>query len=108
QRPDATFWIANGLAETFGWSRQRLAAARESIIQRGYIRRLRAASNNQPALYRWSSLARGRRVYVEYRCKKSDTPTRPPHESHASRPPRMTAQGSGTCVKKCGSVLTRP
>src|SRR5262249_38560113 len=54
QGPDATFWIANGLAETFGWSRQRLAAARESIIQRGYVRRLRAAANNQPALYRWA------------------------------------------------------
>jgi hypothetical protein len=38
QGPDATFWIANGLAETFGWSRQRLAAARVSIIQRGYVR----------------------------------------------------------------------
>jgi hypothetical protein len=55
QWPDATFWTANGLAETFGWSRQRLAAARESIIQRGYVRRVRAATNNQPALYRWCS-----------------------------------------------------
>jgi hypothetical protein len=61
QGPDATFWIANGLAETFGWSRPRLAAARESIIQRGYVWRLRAASNNQPALYRWSGLAKEER-----------------------------------------------
>ena len=51
--PDATFWIANRLSETFGWSRQRLAATRESIIQRGYVRRLRSATNNEPALYRW-------------------------------------------------------
>jgi hypothetical protein len=55
QKPDSTFWIANGLAETFGWSRQRLAATRESIIRRGYVYRLRHASNNLPALYRWTS-----------------------------------------------------
>ena len=53
QGPDATFMAANGLAETFGWSRQRLAAARESLIRRGYFRRVRQAASNQAALYRW-------------------------------------------------------
>jgi Bifunctional DNA primase/polymerase, N-terminal len=94
-KPDATFWITNGLAETFGWSRQRLAAARESIIRRGYVRRLRTASNNAPALYRWdrarlstetsplgllrstSKQKGGARAkgWVEDRCLISDTPT---------------------------------
>lgn len=32
-KPDATFWVTNGMAETFGWSRQRLAAARRSLLQ---------------------------------------------------------------------------
>ena len=57
---DATFWVANGLAEMFGWSRQRLAAARESLIWRGYFWRLRQATNNQPALYRWKRAAKRR------------------------------------------------
>jgi hypothetical protein len=76
-KPDATFWITNGLAEIFGWSRQRLAAARESIMQRGYVRRLRHATNNTPALYRWLPRPKQeeRKVLVEDRCKKSDTPT---------------------------------
>jgi hypothetical protein len=52
-KPDATFWVTNGMAETFGWSRQRLAAARRSLLRRGYFWRLRHATNNEPALYRW-------------------------------------------------------
>jgi hypothetical protein len=51
--PDSAFMVANGLVEKFGWSRQRLAAARERLIQMRYLRRVRHASNNQPALYRW-------------------------------------------------------
>jgi hypothetical protein len=77
--PDSTFWVANGLSEVFGWSRPRFATAREKLIQLGYLYRLRHATNNQPALYRWKSpsriQAKRRGVLVEDRCKKSDTPT---------------------------------
>jgi hypothetical protein len=75
--PDSTFMVANGLAEAFGWTRNRLAAARESIIRQGYIRRLRHASNNSPALYRW--LPRPKQaesmVLVEDRWSELATPT---------------------------------
>jgi Bifunctional DNA primase/polymerase, N-terminal/Primase C terminal 1 (PriCT-1) len=54
--PDSTFWVADGLANTLGWRRQRLAAARNSLIQRGYLKRLRGANQyTGPALYRWLS-----------------------------------------------------
>ena len=53
QGPDATFMCANGLAETFGWHRIRLANARRSLIEMGYLRVLRTARQNTPALYRW-------------------------------------------------------
>jgi hypothetical protein len=75
--PDSTFMVANGLAEAFGWTRKRLAAARESIIRQGYIRRLRHASNNSPALYR--RLPRPKqaesKVLVEDRWSELATPT---------------------------------
>ena len=70
-KPDATFWITNGLHKVFGWKRERLAASRERIIQRGYVYRLRHAHTNAPALYPWSKGARGKggsKVYVEDRC----------------------------------------
>ena len=52
--PDATFWVANGLAKVLGWTRQRVASARRGLIERGYIRQVRAASGeNGAALYRW-------------------------------------------------------
>ena len=54
--PDSTFWVADGLADTLGWRRQKLAAARQSLIQRGYVKRLRGANQyTGPALYRWLS-----------------------------------------------------
>jgi hypothetical protein len=51
--PRATFMIANGLAEKFGWPRQRLAAARRCLIELGYIEQSRAATTGLAALYRW-------------------------------------------------------
>jgi hypothetical protein len=51
--PNSTFWVANGLAETLGWRRQRLADARTALIQLGYLKLMRAASQHGPALYRW-------------------------------------------------------
>jgi hypothetical protein len=59
QGPDSTFMIANGLSRTFGWGRQRLSSARELLIRRGYVRRLRSATYNEPALYRWLALRQG-------------------------------------------------
>ena len=57
--PDSTFMVANGLADTFGWSRKRLAAARYSLIQRGYIWQLRGSNQyTGRALYRWMSVSR--------------------------------------------------
>ena len=53
---NSTFWVADGLANTLGWRRQRLAAARHSLIQGGYIKRLRGGNQyTGPALYRWLS-----------------------------------------------------
>ena len=51
--PDATFMVANGLAERFGWWRKRLAAARHRLIQGGYLKMVRQAGQKVPALYRW-------------------------------------------------------
>jgi hypothetical protein len=53
--PDSTFMVANGLAEKFGWKRHTLAAARESLIGRGYLKPVRQASQHMPGLYRWLS-----------------------------------------------------
>ncbi len=70
--PDSTFWVADGLAGTLRWRRQRLAAARHSLIQRGYIKRLRGGNQyTGPALYRWHR--QRRRVYVEDRCPDLDS-----------------------------------
>jgi hypothetical protein len=52
--PDRTFWIANGLADTFGWTVKRLAAARNHLVRGEYVRRLRHAADGSPALYRWT------------------------------------------------------
>jgi hypothetical protein len=54
QKPDAAFMIANGLAETLGWSRQRLAKVRARIAENGYLAPVRKATTGRPALFRWS------------------------------------------------------
>jgi hypothetical protein len=51
--PDSIFMVANGLAERFGWWRQRLAAARRRLIRGGYLKVVRLAGQQTPALYRW-------------------------------------------------------
>jgi bifunctional DNA primase/polymerase-like protein len=53
QGPNATFMCANGLAQTFGWSRLRLAAARKYLIEAGYFKPVRNAGEGTPALFRW-------------------------------------------------------
>jgi hypothetical protein len=48
------FMIANALATKFGWGDKRLAAARNRILELGYVQEVRAASSAYgPALYRW-------------------------------------------------------
>ena len=54
QGPWSTFMVANGLAETFGWTRKRLAAVRRNLIQMGYIAAVRQAAQGIPALYKWA------------------------------------------------------
>jgi hypothetical protein len=52
--PDSTFWIANGLAEYFGWRRHRLAAARSRLIEMGRIVQIQKPHQGSNALYRWA------------------------------------------------------
>jgi|GEM_PF-725893 hypothetical protein len=50
----AVFWIANGLAENFGWTRQRFVQAREHLIDLGYIAKIKKAWSTSPAEYIWA------------------------------------------------------
>ena len=54
QGPDALFMCANGLAETFGWTRKRLANARLRLIELGYFKPVRQAGYRTAALHRWT------------------------------------------------------
>jgi hypothetical protein len=54
QGPAATFLCANGLAERFGWTRQRLAAARHRLIDLGYLNLIRQAGRGHAAMFRWA------------------------------------------------------
>jgi Bifunctional DNA primase/polymerase, N-terminal len=47
------FMVANGLSEDFGWTRKRLASAREALIELGYIARIKPAWSGSPATYVW-------------------------------------------------------
>jgi len=51
--PDATFMVANGLAQRLGWCRERLVTARRRLIRSGYLTMVRQAGQHVPALYRW-------------------------------------------------------
>jgi hypothetical protein len=48
-----TFWIANGLAEKFGWTVKRLAAARSGLLKRKRVQLIRRPSQGHPARYVW-------------------------------------------------------
>ena len=51
--PNSAFIAANGLADTFGWTRKRLARAGKRL-EGTYLRMVRSPNaNNGPALYRW-------------------------------------------------------
>jgi hypothetical protein len=51
--PWASFMCANGMAETFGWTRKRLAEARHRLVELGHIELLRPAATGRTAVYRW-------------------------------------------------------
>jgi hypothetical protein len=66
QGPESTFMVANGLAEVFGWKRERLAAARSKLIELGYVKHVREASSKYgPALYRWLPRPKGYALALE-------------------------------------------
>ena len=54
QGSESTFWIANGLAENFGWRRHRFAAARSRLIELDYIVQIQKPFQGSNALYRWA------------------------------------------------------
>jgi hypothetical protein len=51
--PNSTFWIADGLADLWGWPRRKLSEARERLIKAGRIVRISRPRPGHPALYRW-------------------------------------------------------
>jgi hypothetical protein len=58
--PDEIFMVANGLAETLGFDRERLAKARSALVDLGYLEQVRAAVTGRPALFRWRQRGRGK------------------------------------------------
>jgi hypothetical protein len=50
----SNFWIANGLAEKFGWTVKRFTSAREHLIELGYVTMTRRPRQDHPALYAWA------------------------------------------------------
>ena len=50
----SSFWLANGLAEKFGWTVKRFARARERLIELGYIAMVKRAWSGSPASYIWA------------------------------------------------------
>jgi hypothetical protein len=50
-KPEAEFWIADGLAEKFGWSLYELRQARKKALEMGVIRLIRKSGFRRPALY---------------------------------------------------------
>ena len=53
QGPSAEFMITNSLNETFCWRVERLVAARNRLIELGYVRLVKPAWSRSPALYKW-------------------------------------------------------
>jgi hypothetical protein len=52
--PLAQFMVSNSLTEKLGWRRQRIAVARQRLIELRYIEQTRAASQHAPALFQWT------------------------------------------------------
>jgi hypothetical protein len=52
-KPNCHFWLADGLAEKFGWSVYDLRHARRRAIKMGIFRLVRRAGFRRPAVYTW-------------------------------------------------------
>jgi Bifunctional DNA primase/polymerase, N-terminal/Primase C terminal 1 (PriCT-1) len=52
-KPGSHFWLADGLAEKFGWSRQTLKQVRRRAVEMGAFRLVRRAGFKRPAVYTW-------------------------------------------------------
>jgi hypothetical protein len=51
--PDATFMIANGLAQGLGWPRRSIQDGRRLMLDQKLIECVRPPRKGHPALYRW-------------------------------------------------------
>jgi hypothetical protein len=60
-KPDAEFWLADGLAANFDWSLYQLREARRRAVNSGLFRRIRGATTGNPALYVFGKPKRGSR-----------------------------------------------
>jgi hypothetical protein len=54
----AQFWIANGLADNFGWALRRFTAARQRLVELGYVQQIRPPRQNHPAVFVWPGWTR--------------------------------------------------
>ena len=65
-RPNSTFWVADGLAKRLCWPRRKFLAARRKAINRGFIEMVSKPSQGHPALYRFGpAIRRGERSESE-------------------------------------------
>ena len=65
-RPNSTFWVADGLAKRLCWPRRKFLAARRKAINRGFIEMVSKPSQGHPALYRFGpAIRRGKRSKSE-------------------------------------------
>jgi len=62
-KPDCQFWIADGLAERFGWSLRTFKRVRRRALKRDIFILIRPAGFKRPALYGWG--LRGLRLRKE-------------------------------------------
>jgi Primase C terminal 1 (PriCT-1) len=52
-KPDAEFWVADGLRERFKWSLPRFRKTRRRAVETGWLVQLRKPAPKCPALYKW-------------------------------------------------------
>ena len=52
--PWSNFVCTNSLSDRLDWDRRRLAAARNRLVQLGYVRCVRQAGRGHAALYEWA------------------------------------------------------
>jgi len=65
-RPDRTFWVADGLAKRLEWPRRKFTLARREAVRRGFIEMVSKPSLGHPALYRFGpAIRRGKRSKSE-------------------------------------------